>query len=703
MKAWKKNILDCHSSLSSIIFMKSCIGFILDLSDKALMHLQNIKISISGNQIKNYFPFISFLSNCIDDQFDIFIGSYGLKNGYNNICDILLLFERLLLNSFLPNIQNLDTESNQYKTIFCKKFKDAGAVKFSELIESTFDNTKCLYLLSAFQNDPLTYDEIGYIEQKKVDKLSSFKFSNISDTYISKKSGIKYLFDMLIKSKHYLLTESIFMKLKNDPYQCLVRKFLFSILEFLQFDTNTKLFLPYWPKKIIDIISNICVRLPPECKQSIIDIIQEIFFDTIQRMDLALIASYKTFKTKTYLNKYLMIISNGTFTGSTKDPLQIINDNKNQACIICCYLGPKKIDNPKQLFYNYPSDFDDGGKKLFQMSSVISICYPVSSYLARRGWKIPSSGFCRLFAYVNDENMIYEFISIMKDVINNNDIFINIRGALYYNNYVNENINNFKTTDQKGEGICWSHACATVIHMTIARIYGRKLPSFLEIRDELLQTFGRKGQNPENVLNQILYSKYKLHYRKVDENEAKNAVKKLRPCVASFGLTALQWYNFSRFFKRNRTGVLTSEIINEPVESTYKSTDGRHSVVLIGVCDKYLTFLNSWGNDFGDNGKFRIADSSVLGPINYYDIYWLLKDLSQEEIDAFNNNSKMDLTEFIGKVNKSPETKIKCPNCNSISKAKNYYGDCKNSFCPICHLSFTPTVELLSKIIIEET
>ena len=43
----------------------------------------------------------------------------------------------------------------------------------------------------------------------------------------------------------------------------------------------------------------------------------------------------------------------------------------------------------------------------------------------------------------------------------------------------------------------------------------------------------------------------------VDENEARKAVMKTRPCVAKFHLSGQQWGNFCKFYRNNPTGILT--------------------------------------------------------------------------------------------------------------------------------------------------
>ena len=113
------------------------------------------------------------------------------------------------------------------------------------------------------------------------------------------------------------------------------------------------------------------------------------------------------------------------------------------------------------------------------------------------------------------------------------------------------------------------------------------------------------------VLEEILPS-YKLHYRIVDEIQAQRALKSNRPCVGIFQLTALQWAQFSTFFKDKPRGILTSNTLNN-IKPTYvidpKNENGSHAVVFIQCDDTCLTLLNSWGDGWGDKGFFRKCES----------------------------------------------------------------------------------------------
>ncbi|EFQ32890.1 uncharacterized protein GLRG_08034 [Colletotrichum graminicola M1.001] len=67
---------------------------------------------------------------------------------------------------------------------------------------------------------------------------------------------------------------------------------------------------------------------------------------------------------------------------------------------------------------------------------------------------------------------------------------------------------------------------------------------------------------------------------------------------------------------------------------------GGHAVVLVDCKPNCLTFLNSWGKTWGNNGSFSVEDHTVLEvdgiPMRFYDVYWLQSDLAPAELRAYN-------------------------------------------------------------------
>lgn len=65
-----------------------------------------------------------------------------------------------------------------------------------------------------------------------------------------------------------------------------------------------------------------------------------------------------------------------------------------------------------------------------------------------------------------------------------------------------------------------------------------------------------------------------------------------------------------------------------------------HAVVLVRCNSTSLTFMNSWGTKWGDNGFFSVSRSDILLKARFFDVFWTLDQLEKSEIQAFEIKSK---------------------------------------------------------------
>ena len=114
---------------------------------------------------------------------------------------------------------------------------------------------------------------------------------------------------------------------------------------------------------------------------------------------------------------------------------------------------------------------------------------------------------------------------------------------------------------------------------------------------------------------------------------------------------------------------------------------GGHAVVLTRCDSKCLTFVNSWGSDFADEGFFRVEDSLVLQDMFFYDVYWKPEDLTLEEKQAFKMEGTTSGQELLQTFPSLQHLPYKCPECKRISEVVEYYGTLK---CRQCHENFVP-------------
>jgi hypothetical protein len=119
-----------------------------------------------------------------------------------------------------------------------------------------------------------------------------------------------------------------------------------------------------------------------------------------------------------------------------------------------------------------------------------------------------------------------------------------------------------------------------------------------------------------------------LRFQEVDEDGARQAVlHRRRPVLTTFHLYESGWETFYKHFGAPATSrsVLTR---GKMAANRLSPEAGGHAVVLIGGSPNTLTFLNSLGRDWGDDGCFSVEDQTVLQTssprlrVRFYDVFW---------------------------------------------------------------------------------
>ena len=457
----------------------------------------------------------------------------------------------------------------------------------------------------------------------------------------------------------------------NDIYKKCINKYISKIIseEILMRKNNGNKLRFIDGNDLVNIKNNLEGKItsPDKTNFNIIDLFKNYIYGGTP-LFTALNIAFDNFKNQSNDNneKYLFILSDGELTDVDKNSnciQQIIEKAKNnKVTIISIFLTSKSIPKEETLYDTYQSHFTQGSKDLFLMSSTLNYESPVIKFLIQKGWKIPSSGESKLFVEINNSQNLNKFIELMNEAIgelnNRNNIeiaknpnsLVNLLSSTAANDYVNSKVINQFTPNSQTGGTCYANATAASICFASARVLGRPKLKFGEVLQKIIDKFGYKGGNVDKVL-QCFLDGYRLHYKKtMSEEEARKAIMLTRPCITIFHLTGMQWGNFSKFYKNNPKGILTKEIINENYIYP-EETPGGHAVVLTHISKEYLKFLNSWGKNWGDSGYFKIKDIDVLGPdYCFYDIFWYISDLNNEEITYFNNyiqNLKKEVNDYI--------------------------------------------------------
>ena len=393
------------------------------------------------------------------------------------------------------------------------------------------------------------------------------------------------------------------------------------------------------------------------------------------------------FRSSTDPSKVLFIFSDGESTDG--DPAQFAEQlHKNKVMVFSCLLTSENISHARRLHYELDVSWTKAQQQMFQLSSTVENTHSAMSVLLEQGWELPASGHSRLFIQANHPDVINEYSSLVQQLTRKNNALLNIIGRVSLDIYVNAAISSFEPRLQRG-GTCYAHAVAAVFHLAMQRIEGREngVPEFEDICQDMIGAYGIYGAVIEKVLMERTPG-YRLHYKGVNEDGARQAINHRRPVVAAFSLDARQWENFSVFYKNSPQGVLQSKHI-EPVNTQLK-IDG-HAVVLVKCEPTVLTFMNSWGKDFADGGFFRVQNQAVLG-LQFYDVYWTVNDLKQSEITAFAIKSNQKGEDILRGLPRSIQNlPYECPKCHQSSPAIQFIGYLLEAECPRCHQRFEPT------------
>ena len=449
-------------------------------------------------------------------------------------------------------------------------------------------------------------------------------------------------------------------------------------------------------------------------KNNIIDLIKTKIYGSTPLNEV----SHKAFRIYSeckniYEKKILIIITDGISTDG--DPTDYVEQQSiyNDVYVVGIYISSHYSSKNKFYDENTFNISEKGAENLFKMSSKIEYKNPLFKFFLSMGWEMPSSGECKLFISLNNRKTMEEFIYLINQALDFKEHpfsgLMDVITTTGIHSFVNSYSYDYGAKNQIF-GTCWANACAACIHFANKRILGRKNISFEDIRKHLLVNYSldKEDGNHINTALKNIYNDYKLRMKEVDEKNARLAVMKGRPCIATFDLSAKQWANFSGFFEDHKTKYLDKATINkDDYPQKYYSTPGGHAVVLIEINHKGLTFLNSWGITWGDFGKFRIKNTDVLtnggsSKMKFFDIYFKQSDLSSYEINYYKENYQKYVSKTLSylidseeKIKELNNQYIKCQKCQNYSNVKNYKGNIFVVKCPLCSKIYEPIDENL--------
>lgn len=103
--------------------------------------------------------------------------------------------------------------------------------------------------------------------------------------------------------------------------------------------------------------------------------------------------------------------------------------------------------------------------------------------------------------------------------------------------------------------------------------------------------------------------------------------------VVRFYLSGVQWDQFYQFYEQEFKGIFIRFFFD--LKRYFISKRGGYVVVFTSYDVDSLRLMNLWGDDWVDNGFFRVQDVNVLLGLKFFDVFWIEDSLSEEEKIVF--------------------------------------------------------------------
>ena len=401
--------------------------------------------------------------------------------------------------------------------------------------------------------------------------------------------------------------------------------------------------------------------------------------------------SVDLFSLSEYANhkKFLFVLSDGQPTDGHDPPVQQLSDLG--VTIVSCFITHQGLSDPRHLYSLLDESWEEPAMFMFYMSSIITTQNIPRTLFVKKGWKIDiENNETRLFFRVNHPDVIKDVCDMAKRAVLTQDALSDVISSVDLDVYINQANDGFGTKEHQ-RAPCYANASAAVMHLAMKRIIGRDggYPDFFDLRARLIAKYAEHEVSTKDVLKEIC-PEYRLRYEKVNATGAMKAICAKRPVVVTFRLTGAQWDQFEKFYKENPRGILTRSYLESKHVST--SDPRGHAVVLTSYDADSLRLMNSRGDDWADQGFFRVQNTDVLG-LKFFDVFWTLDDLSEKEKKAYEQHG----AEVAGKLLRSLQglqvVKYKCPLCAVESKVVDFSGHLLKAKCPVCGGTFNANKE----------
>ena len=402
--------------------------------------------------------------------------------------------------------------------------------------------------------------------------------------------------------------------------------------------------------------------------------------------------------------KVLFVLSDGEPRDGAIDDLvkrneAVSNLTDAEVNVVGCFVTDSTTIKPRRLYSEMKPEWQEGAQFLFSLSSILTTQSIPRTMFVKRDWSIEvKNNETRLFLQVNHPDHLRDACDLARDVVCSQEVLSDLLADVDLDVYINQSVRDYEAQEKQEGHTCYAHASATVLHLTMKRIYGghygtrwyffqQPIPTFKELKDEMIGKFGKEAYSITKALDEMCKN-YHLRYKRVDVKGAMEAVASSRPVIATFKLTRKEWDRFKEFFITNGKGILTKKEIDITARPSNPKRFG-HAVVLTSFNSEYLRLLDSRGSDWADSGFIKVQNADVLG-FKFYDVYWEIEDLNEKEKTSFKElGSKRAkwLMETLPSLQRDDYT-VKCPICRVDSPVKDFTGNLLQAKCPKCKKAF---------------
>ncbi|XP_028410702.1 uncharacterized protein LOC114533385 [Dendronephthya gigantea] len=365
--------------------------------------------------------------------------------------------------------------------------------------------------------------------------------------------------------------------------------------------------------------------------------------------------------------------------------------------IVSCYITETTDISAKHLYDEMDGNWEIGAKFLFSLSSKLLTQDLPLGFLIKNDWKIDiDKNETNLFIQANHPDNLREACRMAKEVVGSADTLSELLVSVDLDIYIRDCTRDMEAEEQiLNQNTCYAFASAAVLHLRMQGVYGPEgvYPEFDMLKDEMIAAHGVNGANTGDVLQKIC-EKYGFKCEKVFKvNKAKKAIVEKRPVVATFHLPKKKMKSFKDYFRNNPTGILTlKEMTNADTESSDKTSPPTigHAVVLTSYNSKCLKFMNSWGQEWGDNGFFRVENAEVLGDkLEFFDVSWDWDKATEGEKEYYRKHAAEVAAKLMSSLKGLQNAEYTCPKCEKKSLVTEFEGTLSKALCPKCQSEFS--------------